>query len=67
MSRNIPRVQLWRVTYFRDGMQIFQHESHAPTKLFARWNARDAFIQSGAWREAGYADKIRVGLIRKGN
>jgi hypothetical protein len=66
MSRNIPRVRLWRVTYFRDVLQIFQCDTHAPTKLFARWNARDVFIQSGIWRESGLADKIQVGLIRKG-
>ncbi len=65
MSRNIPQVRVWRVTYYRDGKQILQCETHAPNKRFARWNARDLFIASGVWRDGGLADKVTVGLVRK--
>jgi len=61
--RHIPSVRRWRATYWRAGKPVFIFETMAPTKLFARWNARDAFIAAGKWRD-GPADKLTLGLIR---
>jgi hypothetical protein len=61
MLRNIPPVRVWRVTYYRDGKQILRVDTLAPNKQFARWNARDEFIQSGVWRD-GLAERVTVSV-----
>jgi len=66
MSRNIPTVKEWRVTYWRDGDRILVVDTCAPDKRFARWNARDMFIDSGVWRDGkGLADEVTVTLRPK--
>jgi len=62
MSRAVPPVRRWRATYWRAGKVLFVHETAAPTKLFARWNAQDAFLQV---LETGMADKVTIAVIRQ--
>lgn len=62
--KHIPPVRRWRATYWRAGKVLFVHETAAPTRLFARWNARDAFIAAAGPLVDGLADKVTIGLIR---
>lgn len=41
MSRNIPQVRRWRVRFYMGHTLLADLVVDAPTKLFARWAARD--------------------------
>jgi len=62
--KHIPSLRRWRATYWRAGKVLFVHETAAPTRLFARWNARDAFLAAFNPLRDGLADKVTVALIR---
>jgi hypothetical protein len=69
MSRNIPRVQRWRVTVFWNKPQgttiADSHYVNAPNKRFAWWNARDEILADiGAARFIA-RDRVTVELTHK--
>jgi hypothetical protein len=64
MTRGIPSVKQWRVTYWRDGSPVLRIDTYGPTKYLAQMNARDSFVASRVWR-GGQIDRVTIGLIRK--
>jgi hypothetical protein len=67
MSRNIPRVCVWRVTVIwhtpkRERRHYFVH---APNKRFAWWNARDGILADVGAERFIARDCVTVGLTRK--
>jgi hypothetical protein len=59
MSRGIPPVRRWRVTYWLDGRVLAATEVDTINKRFARWLARER-----AWLAHANADKVTVSLSR---
>lgn len=59
----IPQVRRWRVRYYHGTTVLFETTVDAPTKLFARWEARDKYVQQG--RLLRNITRVTVGLLRK--
>jgi hypothetical protein len=71
MSRNIPKVRIWRVTMFwdqSDGTTIRERRHyyvHAPNKRFAWWNARDEILADVGAARFIARDRVTIGLVQK--
>jgi hypothetical protein len=71
MSRNIPKVRIWRVTVFWDqpeGTTIREcrhYFVHAPNKRFAWWNARDEILADVGAARFIARDRVTIGLTGK--
>jgi hypothetical protein len=71
MSRNIPKVRIWRVTVFwdqPDGTTIRESRCYyvnAPNKRFAWWNARDEILQDVGAERFIARDRVTIGLSKK--
>jgi hypothetical protein len=71
MSRNIPKLRIWRVTVFWDQpagstlRETRHYFVHAPNKRFAWWNARDEILADVGAARFIARDRVTIGLTGK--
>jgi hypothetical protein len=60
MSKKIHKVRPWRVRYWENDVLLYEAIVDAPTKLFAKWAARDKALYSGQLASICHRNRVTV-------